>query len=395
MSTERQGTSGTVQVKEHVNPRGNTPHRAPLPDGAIVLKVEADRDRFDLSGVVHNRGPETTGDWQAAFIGGVNDAPVIGGRVEALFASSITPDQFGDQLFGRLSWKRLIHGSGTVLTLSGETGASLPRVAGTVIEVDSDTWRGRIDIEHPVIRARKRNLYLTAAFDVGEVTLDQSGFGDAEERVAAFELGVRGELIGVLNGVSNGEIRLRRGVDILGATPRGSASALRRSGSPNFYAVTASLQRYQPIIDRVALFATLKGQYADRSLLSLEEYAAGDATFGRGFDPVEIIGDSGFGGSVELDYSRDAPDDWLPEWIDGRWRAYGFYDFAAIRNRGGGAPGNPKSAQIQSVGGGVQLIWKDRASIEFEGAAPLVETPGTGIAADTKAHFFVTLRGSI
>ncbi len=360
--------------------------------GDIVLQTVADRDRFDLAAVIHNRGAETTGRWQAAVIGGLNDAPVIGGRLEGLVAAAIGPSFIGDQFFGRLSYERYLGPWGTKVRLLGQAGSSLPRFSNTTIEVDTDTWRARAEVEQPIVRGRRFNAYGVVAFDVSEVNVDQFSLLQLEERVAAIELGLKADAIGFLNGVTSAEAQLRRGVAAFDATRAGAPNALRGDGSPEFYSVYGKLQRYQPLFSSVALTAVIEGQYADRALFSLEEYTAGDATLGRGFDPVEIIGDSGFGGSLELDYTRDLPAGLLPGEDGGRWRLFVFADGAAIYNRGN-LPGNPKSAQIISVGGGAQITIDKKASFSIEAAAPLTRTPGTGLVAETGPRILATLRG--
>jgi hemolysin activation/secretion protein len=46
----------------------------------------------------------------------------------------------------------------------------------------------------------------------------------------------------------------------------------------------------------------MAGQYSDRRLLSVEEFALGGSRFGRAFDFNELTGDRGFAGAVEASY---------------------------------------------------------------------------------------------
>src|SRR5206468_2600301 len=104
---------------------------------------------------------------------------------------------------------------------------------------------------------------------------------------------------------------------------------------------------------RFTLAVAVRVQYAWKSLLSFEQFAGGNYTVGRGYDPGAIIGDRGFGTQLEMRYgSRIAQSARKPA-VEG----YGFWDEASVSNRDhisstGGAE------HLNSVGTGVRMSWQ-------------------------------------
>jgi hemolysin activation/secretion protein len=106
-------------------------------------------------------------------------------------------------------------------------------------------------------------------------------------------------------------------------------------------------------------------QYAWKSLLSFEQFAGGNYTVGRGYDPGAIIGDSGFGTQLEMRYGSRVAQSARKPAIEG----YGFWDEASVSNRDhisstGGAQ------HLNSVGTGVRMSWQ-RFSLDTSFAVPL------------------------
>lgn len=100
----------------------------------------------------------------------------------------------------------------------------------------------------------------------------------------------------------DGTLQLRQGLDILGASERGVADGSyfpsNLEGDPTALVVrgglSARMQRRN-----LALLARVEGQYSASPLLGFEEYAVGNFTIGRGYDPAATLGDSAIGARLQ------------------------------------------------------------------------------------------------
>jgi hemolysin activation/secretion protein len=103
-------------------------------------------------------------------------------------------------------------------------------------------------------------------------------------------------------------------------------------------------------------------------LFSFEEFAAGNFTIGRGYDPGTILGDSGFGLQAELRYGSLSPRD--PDAF--AFEPFLFADQSWVWNEdrlfGLGRQ------ELTSVGGGLRAAWGNRLRLELLLAVPLDRT---------------------
>ena len=94
----------------------------------------------------------------------------------------------------------------------------------------------------------------------------------------------------------------------------------------------------------------MRAQYAWKSLLSFEQFAAGNYTVGRGYDPGAIIGDRGFGTQLEMRYGSRIGQSARKPAIEG----YAFWDHAAVHNRNELVV-TPGRKRLDSVGAGARI----------------------------------------
>lgn len=132
------------------------------------------------------------------------------------------------------------------------------------------------------------------------------------------------------NLVAFGSLRIAKGLDALGASNKGAASATRAEGDPQvtlfqplFYAT------YRPIPDG-QIRATMTGQYATNTTLSSDLFILGGQGSVRGFEPAQATGDSGIEASLEYDHTV-----WHGPWEKANWDvALGpFVDYGRVFNR--------------------------------------------------------------
>ena len=138
----------------------------------------------------------------------------------------------------------------------------------------------------------------------------------------------------------------------------------RNDGRGDFSTLKASVERLVEVNDDFSVFLKASGQISATPLLASEEFAIGGLTFGRGFDPSEFTGDSGFGLTGEFRYSQTI--EILDTLFDAEF--YAFADYGLVSNKGLGQPGKE---DIASAGGGIRLFLPDQYVLGLEAAYPL------------------------
>jgi hemolysin activation/secretion protein len=184
------------------------------------------------------------------------------------------------------------------------------------------------------LRSRAQNLYLRAAF----TTFDgQSEFSSADlsnDSIRALRLGATYDLADSARGITTADLEVARGLDALGARAQGTAESplSRAGGRADFTKVSLYLARLQSLGSSWggswSALAAISAQHAFDTLLAPELFAFGGDTFGRGYDPSELAGDSGEALKFELRYGGFAPDLGLQS-----YSVYGFYDVGRVRRR--------------------------------------------------------------
>jgi len=171
-------------------------------------------------------------------------------------------------------------------------------------------------------------------------------------------------------------LELRQGLHVLGATrdcgPTGAdclgvgkVPPSRTEGHSDATVLRYTFAgEYRPI-PRLTLALVARAQYAHQALLSFEEFAAGNYTAGRGYDPGALLGDKGLGTQAEVRFGTRVPVNAKKPAVEG----YGFWDHAEVRNHDrlvivAG------SEHLDSVGGGARINF-DRFQVDASVAVPL------------------------
>ena len=168
---------------------------------------------------------------------------------------------------------------------------------------------------------------------------------------------------------------LRKGLHALGATDCGPNSAdclaageippSRLDGQSDAAVFRGSANgEYRPIPDLTFSLAA-RAQYAWKPLLSFEQFAAGNYTVGRGYDPGALIGDSGWGTQAEIRIGSPVPASASKAALEG----YFFWDHAMVYDRGNLVK-IAGSKYLNSVGTGARVNW-NRFALDAAFAVPL------------------------
>jgi hemolysin activation/secretion protein len=303
-----------------------------------------------------------------------------------------------------------VGGEGLKLGANFTAAWSTPDIPGPD-PFESDTVIASAYASYPFKRSQAANLYGTVGFDLIDQNTDFSGLPLSEDnlRVAYARLdfnridepSLRG--VGGYSGLEPrfglaGTLEVRQGLDVLGASEDcgpaagnfaacavpGLVPISRLDADPTGLVVRGQAQidfRPTPLWK---LSLAPRFQYSPDALLGFEQLSGGNYTVGRGFDPGSVIGDSGFGGNVEIAYGS-----LLPEVAGGRAvQGYAFFDLMAVSNKN--VPGDPQT--ISSVGGGVRASLGDRIYLDVFGAIPLERAPFQAQRGDVRLLVNLTIQ---
>ncbi len=169
-----------------------------------------------------------------------------------------------------------------------------------------------------------------------------------------------------------GNIEVRQGINLFKPTPRrsisGGFSPSRFDGNGRATVVRGTLENAIWLNRNISLNTSAFGQWSSSALLNLEEFSIGNLTYGRGYDPGANGADKAVAFRVEPRISLSgrgtpaAPKKWQLE-------VSGFYDNIRIWNLDSNAIETRRT--LDSIGGGIRVIWSGRAILDLTYAKPL------------------------
>jgi hemolysin activation/secretion protein len=184
-------------------------------------------------------------------------------------------------------------------------------------------------------------------------------------------------------GRNNITLKIRRGLNIDGATGRGDLMASRPRGTgTDFTTFGYEASRLQTLNEYWGLLLASKGQFADHAVLAGEQFAFGGSQWGRGYPAQELLGDNGLAATAELQLTFNPEFRFLQT-----YQLIGFYDAGAVWNRNH-APGDPGNPLTRVSGGiGARTVFRPGLNGTFIVARPLSNTPNTSDRRSTSILF--------
>ena len=249
------------------------------------------------------------------------------------------------------------------------------------LDLEAKSLLAAITASYPLQRRLHRNLRFDTAIEFIEQRTKAGTQALNKDELRVLSASISGDAAQRTSGLIapawrvSGTVEARRGLDVLGATKRGIASGngafpTRFEGDPEAFVVRGGLLtdlRYRhPANDAyaVTLSVDARGQYTKKPLLAFEEFAVGNLTIGRGYDPGSVSADRAYGAGTELRIGKPQPlgrKDLAAELV-------GFYDVVRIKNLDTGATETGRT--LDSMGAGVRLTWGDRARLDVLWAHP-------------------------
>ena len=337
--------------------------------GAVDLIVSVSRKPVDALANVQNTGSDSIGPWTGVARVDFNGFTRFGERNTLITDATLGND--GQQVIQLLSEGRV---GGEGLTLRGSASYAITRPGGDLAPLGLYSRSLVVDaaFSYPVLRTRRLNLNVGGGLDVVDQLTDisQNQLLSADHLRVLFlhaDFDQQWRAGGGRPGVELGaDLDVRHGLTGLGASTADGAPVSRIGGQADALVVRGDAHADLALLQKLAARLSVSGQYADRPLLAYEQFAVGNLTIGRGYDPAALTGDQGVGGSVELHAGPfNGPARWaLPAGVNAS--ALTFYDVAAVFSRE--ASGVQRT--VHSVGGGVSFELTPRVHLDVTYAHP-------------------------
>ncbi len=350
--------------------------------GGAVLTFVLTGKPVSAAFTADNRGSEAIGPYQ---LDGSVELADLTGFFESTRLRVIGTPEINELLYIDLTETIPLGSEGTTLTIGARRSWSVPGADVAAFDLDSRSLTLRAAITHPIIRSRSETLRASLALTTRESETKALSEPLSEDHLRIVSAGLVYDVADSLGGVTLITGTVHQGLPILGASQTDDAYLSRAGGRSDFYKLTGSVQRHQPLFETVSLFASVDGQWTPFKLLSSEEYGLGGAYFGSAFDYSEVTGDSGLAGRVELQYT---PDLGVPE-----IRMSQLYVFTD----GGGVWNHEEDARhgwqtLWSAGVGARIAVTDNVTASVEAAKPISPAPVATGDKDWRGFFSLTLR---
>ena len=320
--------------------------------GAIRLDLNLARDPLGFIAIADNRQAPIVG---PGLIGGVaswNSHTPWAGTTEAAWYNSIGDDHpildLDERGTVQLRHSFYLGAGATRIEARGLYSRSSPGDELAPLDLRNTQTTLTLDVEHPFLRSRALSVWGGIGFDHDRSDSESGPAGKfADDTLAMPYLHLRGvQRDG--SGFTRARAELRFGLGILGASERGDAKLSRVDGGGDFSLIRAEIERFQDLGDGFGLVARAKAQWSSEPLLATQEFVYGGALYGKGYDPSELTGDSGFAVYGELNWGGVSE----IETGDVGWQFYAFADYGRIFELNDAPPGNEKAG---SAGVGVRF----------------------------------------
>lgn len=361
-------------VRLTLRPAGTAP-------GEVIGDVTVQHLPAYVDANVQNSGSHELGPWGGVVRAQVYGLTGLGDRTSlALYSTSDLHEQQTVQLGEEIRLGPQGLTVGDVFTYAW----AKPHVANANLK--ERTLLNTFEVGYPFIRRQSHTLRGSIGLDYvnQDVQLDGIDLTRDRLRVGFVQLGIDAMSSDFSNpGYSlieprwhaTATVAVRQGLDILGASPFCGSDALGCSathvptstgnGQPTATVIRSSAYAEFRPIPRLTFALGVLAQYAWKPLLSFEQFAAGNYTAGRGYDPGALLGDRGWGTQAEIRVGSRTPASAHKPAFEG----YGFWDHAKVDDVDPLVAVSSRQ-HLNSVGAGARINF-DRLSLDGALAVPL------------------------
>jgi len=269
--------------------------------------------------------------------------------------------------YGRISYDTLVNGAGTRAGLA--YSAVRYKLGDQVRALDANGTAdvGSAWLRHPLIRARKANVYAELQYDGKQLRdrLDLTGVRtdrDLTNWVLSLNGDLRDEFGG--GGVNRWSLSWTAGdVNYQDATARAADAASARTEG-GYAKWNANFSRIQALTSSTMLYLNLAGQWSDANLDSAEKLSIGGPYAMRAYDVGALSGDTGYFATVELRHD-------LGLFATGRWEATAFVESTRTRINRDAWSRSENRATLSGVGIGLTWEGQDQWRASLSLATPI------------------------
>ena len=332
--------------------------------------------------VVQNGGSQALGPWgglaRVQFFGLTG----LGDRTSVSFYS--TADLHEQQTI-QLAHEMRVGSEGA--TLGGAFTYAWARPTVPNAKVLAKTLLGTVELGYPLVRTQAQTIRGSVGVDVinQDVWLDHAKLTHDRLRVAFLRLGADVVPTTFSNSAFSsaeppwhftGLLELRQGLQGFGAsdfcgpaaancTGPGDVPPSRLEGHANATVLRYTFYGEVRPIPKLTFALNARAQYSGKAVMSFEEFAAGNYTAGRGYDPGALLGDSGLGTQAEIRYGSRIPVSANKPAVEG----YAFWDHVEVRHHDSPIILTERE-HLNSIGAGARANW-NRFVVDAALAVPL------------------------
>ena len=353
--------------------------------GDLIGIIDVVGQRFVADLNIQNYSPKSTGRFGGLARAQLNGLTGLADLTEVSVYSSQDPSE---QLVLQGRHEFGIGTNGLRFGVSAVHAWSQPDVAGPDV-FDTTTFIGTAYASFPLVRRQTRNLGIVVGFDwidqqieFNDLELSKDKLrvpfvrlvGSAIDRASAEGRG--GYNIAEPRFAASATLEARQGISALGASDDCQPNILvclfgtsisRLDADPTSFVLRGDAQVDFRPSPKFLISLAPRFQYASGALLPYEQFSGGNFTVGRGYDPGDVVGDSGVGLRAEAAFGSLQPE--TPNGI--AWQPFVFFDTLAAWTKN--VPDDPVT--LNSVGAGVRFNIARRAFLEVLGALPLERAP--------------------
>ena len=351
--------------------------------GAADLRILVDRDPWEALVAIDNHGTKYLGPVQTMAALSLNSMLNLNERITAQVVVSPDEDFKREMEYLSLSYEMPIGTYGTELTTTASYSFTKPGYDLEQFNVQGKAAYWGITLSHPFVRTRNSNFTARATYDMRNVDSTNDFELKREDNIRALRLGGKFEYLDSLFGLGFNvlDMEVSQGLEIMGSNRDGDFMS-RAGADPSFTKMTAEYQRLQRLFPQVNLLLGAKGQWSSDALFSSEEFGLGGQSYGRGYDPSEIIGDKGFAGKAEVQWNDPVKFDGVVK----TYQLYSFVDGGRVFNTDPGANAL-RTDTLYSVGMGVRAELGTGTQAGLMVAKPMNRNPATMKDEDPRFYF--------
>ena len=379
-----------MDVRLALKPAGGTP-------GDMVGEISVRRRAVEADLVVTNLAPSPTGPWGAQLR---VQAHGLTGLGDHSFISWYASPDFTQQQVLQAGHDFAIGGEGLRLAGRVTQAWTRPDLGPAVPPVEAQTFFANVELSYPFKRSLAASVVGRGGLDLvnQRVTFNAAPLSRDRLRVAYVRLDgdwqdMRGRGPGGTTAWRLGaSLELRRGLDVLGASPDCAANPAvcagvgvvppsLINGSPAATVLRLTGLAEVRLSKQLTFALQPRAQIASGAVFGFERFALGNYTVGRGYDPGVLTGNDGAAFNAELRHDPIT----LSEQAMLAAQPYVFVDAGWAWSRG------VVSSSLVSAGAGTRLVIGDRARIDVGGAVALKDA-GPTRAGDVRLLLTLTTR---